>query len=182
VAGREPAATAAADVPPDLVELGAVSGAYGVKGWVRIALFGSEGSVLLDSEDWWLMQEGRSSRVTPEARRRYGKSVLAKWSGCESREAADQLRGVVVAVPRREFPPVSEGSYYWVDLLGCQVLNRGGDDLGQVSGLRENAGGQWLEIRDHRTAGVLLIPLVEQFVEAVDPTARVIRVDWERDW
>lgn len=177
----EPAATSAAEVPPDLVELGAVSGAYGVKGWVRIALFGSEGSVLLGSEDWWLMQDGGSSRVTPQARRRYGKSLLAKWPGCESREAADQLRGAVVAVPRGEFPPVSEGSFYWVDLLGCRVLNRGGDDLGQVFGLRENAGGQWLEVKDD-AAGVLLIPLVEQFVEMVDPAARVIRVDWERDW
>jgi ribosomal 30S subunit maturation factor RimM len=61
-------------------------------------------------------------------------------------------------------------------------VNRGGIELGRISGLRENAGGQWLEVGDGGEAGVLLIPLVEQFVESVDPSARVIRVDWEGDW
>jgi len=27
-----------------------------------------------------------------------------------------------------------------------------------------------------------LIPLVEQYVDAVDLPARLIRVDWKRDW
>jgi 16S rRNA processing protein RimM len=178
----EPVAAAAAAVPPDLVELGAVHGAYGVKGWVRITLFGSDGSVLLGAADWWLKNAGMCRRVVPESRRRYGAALLAKWPGCESKEAAEGLKGTAVAVPRSRFPPAPEGSFYWADLIGCRVVNRGGIELGRISGLRENAGGQWLEVGDGGEAGVLLIPLVEQFVESVDPSARVIRVDWEGDW
>ena len=29
---------------------------------------------------------------------------------------------------------------------------------------------------------VMLIPLVEQYVDSMDPAARVIRVDWKPDW
>jgi ribosomal 30S subunit maturation factor RimM len=62
------------------------------------------------------------------------------------------------------------------------VINRDGEDLGQVTGLREATGGQWLEVNDGVSKAALLIPMVEQYVEAVDPAARVIRVDWHRDW
>lgn len=178
----DPAAGSAAEVPPDLVELGAVRGAYGVKGWVRIALLGSDGSVLLSAPGWWLKQARTTWRVMPESRRRYGAALLAKWPGCESKEAAEELRGTTVAVPRREFPPAPEGSLYWADLIGCAVVNRSGEDLGRISCLRENAAGQWLEVDDGGSRGVLLIPLVEHFVDAVDASARVIRVDWHRDW
>lgn len=178
----ESAAHAAAEVPPDLVELGAVRGAYGVKGWVRLALLGSDGTVLLGAPQWWLSKADSTWCVAPTGVRRHGASLLAKWPGCESKEAADELRGASAAVPRSGFPPLAAGEYYWADLPGCRVINRDDEELGRVSGLRENAGGQWLEVSDGVGKGVLLIPLVEQYVEAVDPSARTIRVDWNRDW
>ena len=178
----ESAAQVAAEVPPDLVELGAVRGAYGVKGWVRLALLGSDGTVLLGTPQWWLGKSGSTWGVAPTGVRRHGAVLLAKWPGCESKEDAEELKGAWVAVPRSGFPPLGEGEYYWADLPGCRVINRDAEELGRVTGLRENAGGQWLEVSDGVGKGVLLIPLVEQYVEAVDPPARTIRVDWNRDW
>ena len=181
MAGRGvPAADAA--VPPDLVQLGTVRGAYGVRGWVRIDLHGSEGVVLLDVPHWWL-QQGRSVwAVAPTSRRRHRGELLGKWPGCDAKEAADALKGVKVNVPRSEFPPLLEGEYYWFDLPGCRVVDREGKELGEVTGLRENNGGQWLEVNDGRGAGITLIPLVEQYVEAVELDKRLIRVDWKADW
>jgi ribosomal 30S subunit maturation factor RimM len=50
-------------------------------------------------------------------------------------------------------------------------------------------GAQWLEVeRQGSAAGKskglarMLIPLVEQYVDAVDTGAGVIRVDWQEDW
>jgi len=164
------------------VELGAVRGAYGVTGWVRIALLGSDGTVLLNTPDWWLNKAGASQRVSPNERRRHGAALLAKWPGCESKEAAESLKGAILAVPRSAFPPAQEGEFYWADLPGCRVVNRDGEELGQVTGLRENIGGQWLEVSEGGSKAGMLIPLVEQFVDAVDLPARLIRVDWHRDW
>jgi len=169
-------------VPPDLVDLGAIRGAYGVKGWVRVALLGSQGTVLQGVPDWWVDRAGLTWRVRPSECRRHGAALLAKWPGCESKEAADELKGASVAVPRSAFPPLAAGEFYWTDLPGCRVVNRDGEELGQVTGLRENAGGQWLEVNGGVGKGTVLIPLVEQYVEAVDPPTRLIRVDWNRDW
>ena len=89
-----------------------------------------------------------------------------------------------MAVAREAFPPLPEGEHYLGDLLGSRVVNRAGETLGEVSGLRANeAAGvrrQWLEVADGSETH--LIPLVEQYVDEVDAAGKLVRVDWQRDW
>lgn len=174
----DPSATA------DLIELGAVRGAYGLRGWLRIAPFAADGGVLDAVGDWWLVRGNDKQSVTVEDRRRHGNSILAKLPGCETKEAADALKGATVAVARDRFPPLPQGQHYLGDLLGSRVVNRTGETLGAVSGLRANevAGvlRQWLEVTDG--SDTHLIPLVEPYVDEVDTAAKVVRVDWQRDW
>jgi 16S rRNA processing protein RimM len=170
--------------PADLIELGAVRGAYGIRGWARIAPYSTDGEVLEAVREWWILRDGNRQRLTVEGCRRHGEAILAKWTGCESKEAADALKGARVAVARGAFPPLPEGQHYLGDVLGSRVVNRSGETLGEVSGLRasEAAGvpRQWLEVADGNA--MHLIPLVEQFVDAVDAAGKLVRVDWQRDW
>ena len=170
--------------PADLIELGAVRGAYGIRGWARIAPHSTDGGVLEAVREWWILRDSDRQCVTVEGCRRHGAAILAKWPGCESKESADALRGARVAVARQAFPPLPEGEHYLGDLLGSRVVNRAGEMLGEVSGLRANeAAGvrrQWLEVADGGETH--LIPLVEQYVDEVDAAGRLVRVDWQRDW
>jgi 16S rRNA processing protein RimM len=170
--------------PADLIELGAVRGAYGIRGWARIAPHSTDGGVLEAVREWWILRDNDSQRVTVEGCRRHGAAILAKWPGCESKEAADALKGAKVAVARVAFPPLPEGEHYLGDVLGSRVVNRAGETLGEVSGLRANeAAGvrrQWLEVADGGETH--LIPLVELYVDEVDAAGKLVRVDWQRDW
>jgi len=51
-----------------------------------------------------------------------------------------------------------------------------------VAGLSENRAGQLIEVDDGHGGAKLLIPMIEQYVQAVDPVARLVRVDWQKDW
>lgn len=175
--------------PLDLIELGTVSGAYGLKGWVRIALFAADGVVLQSVRCWWLVRRGGAEGETSEPLvvsevRRHGDGLIGKWRGCESKEAADALKGASVAVSRSEFPAPEADEYYLSDLIGFRVVNREGVDLGAASGLRTGTGMQWLEVTVGETPDqtATLIPLVDRYVEAIEPAAQVIRVDWQKDW
>ena len=172
--------------PKDLIELGAVRGAYGLKGWVRITPFAVDGSVLEAARQWWLM-DGKARPVTLQEVKRHAESILAKWEGCESKEAADALKGGVVAVARSDFPALGEGEYYLGDVVGYRVVNREGTQLGTVAGVRSGAAAQWLEVdrdglAEHQGGPSLLIPLVGQYVEAIEPSAKMVKVDWQSDW
>jgi 16S rRNA processing protein RimM len=185
IAARPPGGT-----PTDLVALGVVRGAYGLRGWVRVAKHATDGSVLESVRRWWLTGRGDPKPLVLEQISRRGQALVAKWQGCEVKEAADALKGATVAVSRSDFPPLAAGEHYWCDLVGRGVVNREGRELGAVVALRSSGrGAQWLEVeRQGSAAGKskglarMLIPLVEQYVDAVDTGAGVIRVDWQEDW
>jgi 16S rRNA processing protein RimM len=167
--------------PTDLVELGVVRGAYGIKGWVRIAPHDMQATVLRATRQWWMKAGDTVEALEVTGVRRHGAGVVAKWAGCENPEDAEKLRGALIAVARGEFPAPAEGEFYWVDLVGARVVNRAGADLGKVTGLRNNGAQDLLEVADETGAG-LLIPLVDTYVETIDTAQRLIRVDWEKDW
>jgi len=181
-AARLDGATGAADAPPaDLIELGVVRGAYGVKGWARIAPHDAEAAVLRAARRWWLKRGDRMSVLEVTGVRRHGGGLVAKWTGCDSPEAADQLRGALVSVARSDFPAPAHGEFYWIDLVGARVINRAGAELGKVTGLRNNGAQDLLEVTGAAGAE-LLVPLVEAYVDSIDAQDGVIRVDWEVDW
>jgi len=168
-------------VPPsDLIELGVVRGAYGVKGWVRIAPHSDDAEVLRASRRWWLQQRGAVAQVEVSGLRRHSGELLAKWPGCETPEAADALKGAAVAVARSEFPPPPNGTYYWADLIGARVINRAGEELGEVQALRNNGAQDLLEVIDGDV--VRLVPVIATYVDRIDVEGRTVTVDWQRDW
>lgn len=183
-------------IPKDLVDLGVVRGAYGLKGWVRIAPFAADGGVLEAVPGWCLVSRSGPRLLQIQGVKRHGESIVAKWQGCEDKEAADALRGATVAVARSAFPPAGDGAVYLGDLIGRRVVNRQGVELGTVSGLRFGSGSdrrgvatQWLEVRGtvdrdlngaKSVAPPLLIPMVDQYVDSMDGDP--MTVDWEADW
>ena len=177
----------------DLVELGWLRGAYGLRGWVNVQPYTIGGEVLRATHQWWVRPPVSQTRagtawgsVQVTSVRTQGTGLVAKWRGCDVREAAQAFRGWRVAVPRAAFPPLPEGQYYWVDLIGAVVVNRSGQQLGIVRGLRSNGAQDLLEVErtdaQDSTSNLILIPMVAAYVEAVELAARRIRVDWEAHW
>lgn len=167
-------------MPADLVALGVVRGAYGVQGWVRIAPYDAEATVLRGAAHWWLRSRGGERQVTVGALRRHGALLLAKWHGCDQPEEVDALRGAVVCVARSEFPPLPAGEFYWTDLIGLKVVNRQGECLGRVSEVLSNGVHELIRVAVDESS--LLLPLVPAYVDEVDLAACVIRVDWQAEW
>lgn len=171
--------------PTDLVELGVVRGAYGLKGWARIAPHDAEAVVLRAARRWWLKHGSQVVELEVTGVRRHGGGVVAKWVGCDNPEAVEQLRGARVSVGRGDFPAAADGEFYWVDLVGARVINRAGVELGRVTGLRNNGAQDLLEVAPGAAGGAttaVLVPLVDGYVDAIDAKQGVIRVDWEADW
>lgn len=185
-------------VPGDLVELGAVRGAYGLQGWAHIQPYSADAAVLRAVRRWWLQAPERGTGADAPATqalavsglRMHGAGLVAKWYGCDDPEAAQAFKGWRVAVARSQFPPLPQGQYYWVDLIGMRVVNRAGEDLGEVRDLRSNGAHDILEVAPAAGTGAAgspdgtarLIPMVDAYLDAVDVDQRRIRVDWAADW
>jgi 16S rRNA processing protein RimM len=149
---------------------------------VKIAPHTPSAEVLRSTRRWWLLEAGGERELQVSAVRGHGSSLVAKWEGCDTPEAADALKGVAIAVARGDFPPLAGQEYYWVDLIGLQVINRREQKLGVVKGLRASAAHDLLEIEPTSKGAQVLVPVVADFVDGIDLAAGTIRVNWEPEW
>ncbi|MDH4059714.1 MAG: ribosome maturation factor RimM [Aquincola sp.] len=176
------------EFPADAIEVGRIAGAWGVKGWIKVQPFASDPQALFSSRRWFLRPpEGPGAAVSVPPllcitdSRTHGSLIVAAAQEVADRAAADALRGARIFVSRASFPTASADEYYWVDLLGCDVVNRDGQPLGRVSGLTDTGAHSVLHVRANG-APERLIPFVAAYIDEVDLVARCIRVDWGLDF
>jgi len=123
--------------------------------------------------------EGEWQAAKVQEGKRHGKSVIAHLQGVDDRDQAAALIGSDIAIPRDELPAAEDGSYYWLDIEGMQVVHRDGTDLGRVAYLMETGANDVLVTEGERER---LIPFIaEKVILDVDFDKGVISVDWEWD-
>lgn len=187
MAKREPDATPREN---GRVLLGRIHGLFGVRGWVKVYSHTVPPGNLLDYPRWlighWLI--GRDGDWRPMRLvdgRVHGKGLVALLAPAggdpiADRDAAAELVGRDIAVPRDSLPPLPEGETYWTDLIGLRVVNRDSAELGTVTGVMDTAAHGVLIVTGDRER---LIPLVHgPIVQNIDLDAGTITVDWEPDW
>lgn len=164
----------------DLVIMGYVSGAFGVRGRVKIQASTEHVDSLLDYSTWWLGKDGKWKEVRYEDSAVQPKALVAKLEGVADRTQAEAMRGYQIAVPRSEFPEPEEDEFYWTDLIGLQVFNKEDILLGKVDSLLESGANDLLVVNDGSKKR--LIPFVNAIVLEVSLEDKRILVDWGVDY
>ncbi|MEO0623342.1 MAG: ribosome maturation factor RimM [Pseudomonadota bacterium] len=144
--------------------VGAIAGAFGVRGEVRLKSFCAEPEAIaryspVEGPDGRLFQ----LRIT----RSLKGSFAARLSGVATREEADALRGTQLFVSRDRLPDAGEEEYYHADLIGLEVVDTGGALLGRIKAIHEHGAGDVLEIAAPGQES-LLLPFTRAAVPTVD--------------
>ena len=195
-----PAGLTSSNLPDDAIEVGRILDAWGVKGWVKILPHSTHPEALFSAKSWFLQApeakyrpgftvfSGTVSLNVAEAKT-HSDSVVVKITGIDDRNAAEALRGARIFLPRSSFPAASKDEYYWVDLIGLNVVNREGVALGCVRDLMATGPHsvlcvEYSAIQDDGTATTAerMIPFVSVYVDAVDLAGKCITVDWQPDY
>ena len=196
-----------AALPADAIEIGRIADAWGIKGWFKVLPHSASPEALFSAKNWFLLPPERPMKpqratqavaaVPPvwteplllnlKEVKDHSDTVVACAQGIEDRNAAEALRGARIFVPRSHFPAAADGEYYWVDLIGLQVINREGLNLGQVRDLMSTGPQTVLVIESEPAAEgskptERMIPFVSAFVDGVDLPGKCITVDWQPDY
>lgn len=181
----------AAELPADAIEVGRIHDAWGVKGWFRVLPHSADPQALFSTKRWYLQPPEKgpqafSGTVLLRVReaKEHSDSLVAHADAVEDRNTAELLKGARIFVPRSSFPTATEDEYYWVDLLGLEVVNREGVHLGRVKDLMAT-GPQTVLVLEYEEAGQpqeRMLPFVSAYVDKVDLLARRITVDWQPDY
>lgn len=158
----------------DLICVGAIAGAWGVKGEVRLKSFCAEPRAIAAYGPLFTEDGARSFAVTLGPAVAGG--LAARLSGVTTREAAEALRGTRLCAPRAALPATAEDEFYHADLIGLPVYDPGGAELGRVAAVLNHGAGDILEVR-RAGAAALLLPFTRAAVPTVDLAARRIVAD-----
>jgi 16S rRNA processing protein RimM len=134
---------------------------------------------IFDYDRWFLQRDGEWLAAAVAEGKRHGKSLVARLDGVNDRDQAAGFVGSDIAIRRDDLPRAEDGTYYWADLEGMQVVHRDGTELGRVAYLMETGANDVMVTEGERER---LIPFVaEKVILDVDFAKGVIHVDWEWD-
>lgn len=143
------------------VTLAAIAGAHGVRGEVRLKLFG-EGAEALHA---FSIFDAGDRKLTLKSVRPANQGAVATFAEVTDRSGAEALRGTLLTVPRSALPPLGEGEYYHHDLLGLPCVSTDGTPIGHVVAIDNFGAGDILEIEkpDRKR---FMVPMTAQAVPA----------------
>jgi 16S rRNA processing protein RimM len=175
----------------DLIELGAISEAQGLRGQVKVRPHSLDPVALLSSKTVWLSLIPRGDRVANASLTEYkvkgakmhSGNVVMALEGVDDRDQALALKGARILLARDAFPKADKDDYYWIDLIGCRAINLQNELLGHVLDVTENGAHGVIAIGDLAKKDIqYLVPFVKEVVQNVDLSNRVITLDWQIDW
>lgn len=159
----------------DRVCVGAVAGAFGVKGEVRLKSFTATPEDLaaygaVETED-------RAQRFDITLTGQTKGALIGRLSGVATKEVADRLRGARLYVARAKLPEPEDDEYYYADLIGLEVFDTGGAALGRVKAVLNHGASDLLEVDRVEGGATVLVPFTQEVVPTVDLSARRIVAD-----
>jgi len=125
-------------VPADRICVGAISGAFGVRGEAKIKCFTDDPAAVGD------------------------------YGPLETREDAEALKGTRLYAERSALPPPDDEEFYYADLLGLRVEMADGTVLGKVKAVQDFGAGDVIEYLPAGGGESLYLPFTREVVPTVD--------------
>ncbi|MBL8538564.1 MAG: 16S rRNA processing protein RimM [Hyphomonadaceae bacterium] len=170
-----PAFKAKSGTSKGMVLVGAIAGAFGVKGEVRLRaftaakdgvisygpLYGEDGKILLKPKNWRELKDGVAV-VAPEVK---------------TREDAEKLKGARLFVPRAHLPAPADDEFYIVDLLGCRAEALDGRVLGEICAVWNFGAGDIIEYRPPNGGPNVRVTFTKETAPLVDLASKRVVLD-----
>ncbi|MBR3722035.1 MAG: 16S rRNA processing protein RimM [Selenomonadaceae bacterium] len=147
----------------DRIVVGKIGAPHGVRGTFRVY-------ALTDfPERFFEMKEIRAGKETfaIESVKEDNKSLLMKFARVDTREDAALLNGRLLTVDRKDAAPLEEGEYYTFDIVGLNVFDLSGENLGKVTNVLRTGSNDVYVVNDAEGKEIL-IPALKKVVKAID--------------
>lgn len=161
------------------IALGKIVGVFGIKGWVKVFSETRPREQIFTYSPWILELNGSVIEVELVEGKVQGKGLIASLKGFTDCDQAKQLTGAVITVPEQALPATRKDEYYWSQLVGLNVVNLQGINLGRVKSLFETGANDVMIVKGDEEH---LIPFTRYAVIDVDLDSGMITVDWDEDF
>ena len=163
-----------------LVLMGAILGAHGIKGEVKVKSFAAKPAAIAEYGPLTDTKHKRSFELSIVGA---AKGILiGRIAGIADRNAAEALKGVELFVDRERLPaPDDPEEYYLADLIGLGAVDGKGAKLGEIVSVDNYGAGDLLLVVPENGEG-FVVPFAKAFVPVVDVKDRRVVLDLPADF
>ena len=162
------------------INVGRISGVFGVKGWVKVFSFTDNRENILGYSPWLLKKDSETRLVAVIDGKLQGKAVVAQLNGVNDRDQAASFMGWDIFITPDQLPKAAKDEYYWSDLIGLNVETNLGVQLGIVESLLETGANDVVIVKGERER---VIPFLQgQTIINIDINSGRMVVDWDPDF
>jgi len=166
-----------------LVLMGAILGAHGIKGEVKVKSFAAKPAAIADYGPLTDPKRKRSFDLSIVGTGDAAKGVvIARIAGVADRSAAEALKGVELFVDRERLPaPKDPEEFYLADLIGLQAFDLKDAKLGEIVSVDNYGAGDLLLVVPENGEG-FVVPFAKAFVPVVDIKGGRVTLDLPADF
>ncbi|MDO9105087.1 MAG: ribosome maturation factor RimM [Methylovulum sp.] len=164
----------------ELINVGEISGVFGIKGWIKVFSFTGTRENILNYSPWLIKKGNETITLGIIEGSMQGKAVIAKLDGINDRDQAASLVGWKIFVKPEQLPEPEKDEYYWSDLIGLAVETMSGIHLGVIDNLLETGANDVVIVKGDRERAIPF--LQSQIIIDIDLHAGKMIVDWDPDF
>jgi 16S rRNA processing protein RimM len=169
------------------VVLGKLGSSHGIKGWLKITSYTDSVEGIFDYSPWLIKEQGVWREIKVAQWRFQGSAIVAEFESVTTREHAQMLTNCEIAIMPEQMKELDDNDFYHRDLIGCEVTNVNGYNMGIVEQIVATGSNDVLLIKanakDAFGKAERMIPFVpEQYIKQVDLQGKQILVDWDPDF
>ena len=117
----------------NLFEVGRIVKTHGLGGRMRVISYLESDTILKSVEEVYVGPGKRETNLKKVKNIKINKKhFLLELEGVEDVDAASALVGCQVLIPSDKLERLSEGEYYWRDIIGLEVITEDGEILGRI--------------------------------------------------
>ncbi len=166
----------------EMIVIAKVGATYRLKGELKLYVLSDSIETALSYGQWYIKKASDRTWavLTGESVSRIGDKIIIQFADANVKEIAAKYTNALIAVPRSVLKETADDEYYWVDLIGMQVVNKEGQSFGKVDDILDTGANEVLCCK-HKDQSYL-IPFVNDYVIEVNKDQKLITVDWQYDY
>jgi len=161
---------------PELIRVGYISGAHGLRGALRVRLDNPDSALLQHVQRLILARGGENVEYPVSSVQSAGQGAFKlTLDGISDVAQAAALRGAIVMVAAAALPPAAPSEFYYFQAIGCEIVTTAGLSMGIIEEVFSNGANDVWVVRDRSAEH--LVPVIEDIVKGIDWNARRVIIE-----
>ena len=158
----------------NLIPIGKVLKAHGLKGELKISLFDVSSKILLEGINLWFYKNNSYQNYKLEKLRGSSKNIIVKLSEINDRNNVVAFLNKKIFLSKNDYPEPDENNYHLSDLINLEIFDENNNSYGFVCDAIKLPGNNVLIFKYENKE--IMVPIVDYFIELFDFKKKVIKV------